>query len=261
MAILVEANAKINLELRILGKRPDGYHNIESVFQSISLSDFLFLEKVKKDEFSGAINCPAEEEIILKAKKVLETAVGKKLSCWIHLHKAIPIAAGLGGGSADAAATLVGLNKLYQLKLTDKELIKIATKVGSDVPVFIVGGTCQVFQPGETVKPIKRKISEFLVIFRPHKRLDTPKMYQLHDQTGKTFFELAKEICPDINVLEEKIKKFSIQEFGLSGKGPTIFCGAKNYQLAKEISECYPAFNGDIFICQPTKKAIHIINL
>jgi 4-diphosphocytidyl-2C-methyl-D-erythritol kinase len=261
MAILVEANAKINLELKILSKRPDGYHNIESVFQSVNLSDFLFFEKSAKDEFSGAINCPAEEEIILKAKKILEESVSKKLPCRIHLYKAIPIAAGLGGGSADSAATLVGLNEIYKLNLSEGRLIKIASKIGADVPFFIIGGTCQVEGIGEKIKSIKKAISDFLVIFRPHKRLDTPKMYQLHDQTGKTFFELAKEICPDIVILEEKIKRFSINEFGLSGKGPTIFCGVNDYDSAKKISECYPEFNGDIFICQPTKKAIHIISL
>jgi 4-diphosphocytidyl-2-C-methyl-D-erythritol kinase len=126
MTILVEANAKINLELKILGKRPDGYHDIESVFQSINLSDFLFFEKSEKDEFSGAINCPAEEEIILKAKQILEKSVGKKLPCQIHLHKAIPIAAGLGGGSADAAATLVGVNEIYKLNLSKEKLAKVA---------------------------------------------------------------------------------------------------------------------------------------
>lgn len=261
MAILVEANAKINLELKILDKRPDGYHDIESVFQSINLSDFLVLEKSKQNDFYGAINCSLEDELILKAKKALEEAVGKKLPCKIHLHKAIPIAAGLGGGSADAAATLLGLNNLYQLNLPEQELLRIAAKIGGDVPFFVVGGTCQVSGKGEIIKPVKKEVSDYLVIFRPHKRLDTPKMYQLHDQTGKTFFELAKEICPAIGILEEKIKQFTFKEFGLSGKGPTIFCGAADYQTAQKISGCYPEFNGDIFICQPTKKAIHITNL
>jgi 4-diphosphocytidyl-2-C-methyl-D-erythritol kinase len=260
MAILVEANAKINLELKILGKRPDGYHNIESIFQSINLSDFLFFEKSERDMFLGAINCPAQEEIILKAKAILEKEIGKKLPCLIRLYKAIPIAAGMGGGSADAAATLIGLSNVYKLNLSERELLAIAAKIGDDVPFFIIGGTCSSGTKGENIKSIKREISEFFVIFRPHKRLDTPKMYQLHDETGKSFFELAKKICPDIDILEEKIKKFSIQEFGLSGKGPTVFCGVNDFGLAKEISECYPEFNGDIFICQPTKEAVHIIN-
>jgi 4-diphosphocytidyl-2-C-methyl-D-erythritol kinase len=277
MAILVEANAKINLELEILGKRPDGYHQIRSIFQSIDLSDFLFFEKSKKDMFLGAINCPASEEIILKAKQVLEKSLGKKLPCSIHLHKAIPIAAGMGGGSADAAATLVGINELYKLNISKEKLAKIAGQIGSDVPFFIFGGTCRVEGAGKKISPIKKAVSDFFVVFRPHKRLETKKMYQLHDETQKSFFELAKEICPDIEILENKIrtclrqnlvysqsseiKKFPISEFGLSGKGPTVFCGAKTYEEAKRISECYSDFNGDIFICQPTKKALHIVKL
>jgi len=261
MAILVEANAKINLELKILGKRPDGFHNIKSIFQSVSVSDFLLLEKTKKGMFLGAINCPAREEIILKAKNILEKSLGKELPCRIYLHKVIPIAAGMGGGSADAAATLVGLNELYELNLSKEKLIEAAKQIGSDVPFFIFGGTCLVEGAGEKISPIKKEVSEFFVIFRPHKRLETKKMYQLHDETGNSFFELAKEICPDIEILEKKIKKFPVSGFGLSGKGPTIFCGTKRYETAQKIAGCYPAFNGDIFICQPTKEALHIVNL
>ena len=260
-ALLIQADAKINLELKILEKRSDGYHQIEGVYQSVDLSDFLFFEKTKEDMFIGAINCPASEEIILKAKQILEKSINKKLPCLIHLHKAIPIAAGMGGGSADAAATLIGLNKLYQLNLSKEKLAEIGLKIGTDIIFLLYGGTCRVEGIGERVTPIKKEVSKFFVIFRPHKRLESRRMYQLYDETGKNFFTLAREICPDIGILEEKIKQFQVKEFGLSGKGPTIFCGVEKYELAKKISECYPSFNGDIFICQPTEKAIHIINL
>ncbi|MFH1401902.1 MAG: 4-(cytidine 5'-diphospho)-2-C-methyl-D-erythritol kinase [Parcubacteria group bacterium] len=261
MAILVEANAKINLELKILGKRNDGYHQIEGIYQSIDVSDFLFFEKVERDVFLGAINCPSSEEIILKSKQVLEKSLGKKLPCLIHLHKAIPIAAGMGGGSADAAATLLGLNKLYQLSLSREKLAEIGLKIGTDVVFLLYGGTCKVKGIGEKITPIEKNVSPFFIIFRPHKRLESKKMFQLYDETGKSFFELAKEICPDTGILEEKIKKFPIKEFGLSGKGPTVFCGVSDYKSAEKIASCWPEFNGDIFICQPTKKAIHITNL
>jgi len=119
-SILIQANAKINLDLKILGKLPNGFHQIESTFQSINLSDFLTFEKSKQDNFSGAIICPESQNIIFRAKKILEKVLNKKLPCQIHLQKSIPIAAGLGGGSADAAATLLGLNFLYHLKLSKK---------------------------------------------------------------------------------------------------------------------------------------------
>lgn len=260
-SVLVQANAKINLEFKILRRRSDGYHQIEGIYQSVDLSDFLLFKKTKEDMFAGAINCPASEEIILKAKQILQESVNKKLPCLIHLHKAIPIAAGMGGGSADAAATLIGLNELYQLNLSKEKLAEAGLKIGTDVVFLLYGGTCRVEGIGEKITPIKREVSEFFVIFRPHKRLETGKMYQLYDETGKNFFTLAKEICPDIEMLKKKIKQFQIRKFGLSGKGPTIFCGVEKYELAKKVSECYPSFNGDIFICQPTEKAIHIINL
>lgn len=259
--VLIQANAKINLDLKILGKKPDGFHQIESTFQSIDLSDFLVFEKSKKNHLSGAIICPEAENIIFKAKKVLEKTLREALPCQIHLQKSIPIAAGLGGGSADAAATLLALNLLYNLNLSKKELVEIGIKIGADLPFFFYGGTCKVRGIGEIVTPVKQKLPRFFVIFRPHKRIETKKMYELYDKTGKNFLELAREICPDIKKLEKYLKGFQLKKFGLSGSGPTIFCGVNSYKLTQEIAEGYQNFNGDIFICRPTNKALNIINL
>ena len=258
--ILIQANAKINLNLEILNKLPAGFHQIESVFQSIDLSDFLLLKKSKKDNFTGAVVCPETENIIFKAKKSLEKSLGKPLPCQIHLQKSIPIAAGLGGESADAAATLVGLNFLYNLKLSKKELVKIGVKVGADLPFFFYGGTCRVEGIGEKITPIKRNLPKLFLLFRPHKRLETKKMYELYDKTGKDFFTLAKELCPEIKKLENHFAKFKIK-LKLSGSGPTVFGEINNYKLAKEIIENYQDFNEDIFICRPENKAIKILKL
>ena len=258
--ILIQVSAKLNLDLKILGKRLDGYHQIESTFQSIDLSDFLFLEKSKKDNFTGAIICPEVENIIFKAKKSLEENLKKSLPCQIHLQKSIPIAAGLGGGSADAAATLVGLNFLYNLKLSKKELGKIGVKVGADLPFFFYGGTCKVEGIGEKVTSVKQKLPKFFLIFRPHKRLETKKMYELYDKTGKNFLALARESCPEIERIEKHLNDFGFKP-KLSGSGPTMFCGVNDYKLAKEIIENYQDFNGDIFICRPENKAIKILKL
>jgi len=260
MPILIQANAKINLDLKIVGKRADGYHFIKSTFQSIDLSDFLLLEKSKKDNFTGAVICSEAENIIFKAKKSLEKNLGESLPCQIHLQKSIPISAGLGGGSADAAATLVGLNSLYNLKLSKKELVKIGVKTGADVPFFFYGGTCEVEGIGEKVTPVKRKLPKFFLIFRPHKRLETKKMYEFYDKTGKNFLALARESCPGIEKIEKHLNGFGLKP-KLSGSGPTMFCGINNYKLAKEIAENYQDFNGDIFICRPESKALKIIKL
>ncbi|MDI6603108.1 MAG: 4-(cytidine 5'-diphospho)-2-C-methyl-D-erythritol kinase [Patescibacteria group bacterium] len=270
-AVLIQANAKLNLDLKIGQKRTDGYHLIKSIFQSINLSDFLLFEKARQDSLTGAIVCPETENIIRKAKKILEKELNKKLPCRIHLYKMIPVAAGLGGGSADAAATLFALNLLYKLNLSKKEMARIGARIGADVPFFFFGGTCKIEGIGEKIKPInpvrkgvrlfngvKKNLPEFFVLFRPHKRIETKKMYQLHDKTGKTFFTLAKELCPEIKNLEKYFSKFKLK-LKMSGSGPTVFCGVDSYDLAKEIVEDYSTFDGDIFICRPQKEALKII--
>ncbi len=256
-SILIQANAKINLNLKILGKRPDGYHNIESTFQSIDLADFLLIEKTR-NYFSGSIICPESENIILKAKNLLEKTVKKELPCQIHLQKVIPISAGLGGGSTDAAATLVGLNLLYNLNLNKRELAKIGIKIGADVPFFLYGGTCRVSGKGERIKPIKIRVSKFFVLFRPHKRIETKMMYELYDKTGKDFLAICENICPEIKKLKRYFSKFYLKP-RLSGSGPTVFCQVNDYQLVKKIAEGYPEFNGDIFICHPQKEAMKVL--
>ena len=257
-SILIQANAKINLNFKILGKRPDGYHNIESAFQSIDLADFLLIEKAK-NYFSGGIICPQSENIILKAKNLLEKTVNKELPCRIHLQKVIPIAAGLGGGSADAAATLTGLNLLYNLNLDRRELAEIGAKIGADVPFFLYGGTCQVSGKGEKIKPVKVRMSKFFVLFRPHKRIETKMMYKLYDKTEKDFLAICENICPEIKKLKRYFSKFDLK-LHLSGSGPTVFCQVNDYRLAKKITEGYHEFNGDIFICHPQKEAIKVIS-
>ncbi|MBU3964510.1 4-(cytidine 5'-diphospho)-2-C-methyl-D-erythritol kinase [Patescibacteria group bacterium] len=256
-SILIQANAKINLNFKILGKRPDGYHNIESTFQSIDLADFISIEKAK-DYFSGGIICPESENIILKAKNLLEKTVNKELPCQIHLQKVIPISAGLGGGSADAAATLIGLNLLYNLNLNKRELAKIGIKIGADVPFFLYGGTCEVGGRGEIIKSIKIKVPKIFVLFRPHKRIKTKMMYGLYDKTGKDFLAICENICPEIKKLKKYFGKFGL-ELHLSGSGPTVFCQVNDYQLVKKIAKGYSQFNGDIFICHPQKEAIKIL--
>ncbi len=257
-SILIQANAKINLSFKILNKRPDGYHNIESVFQSIDLADFILIKKTK-NYFSGGIICPEPESIIQKTKNLLEKTVKKKLPCQIHLQKVIPISAGLGGGSADAAATLMGLNLLYNLNLNRKELAKIAIKIGADVPFFLYGGVCQVSGKGEIIKSLEVKVPKIFVLFRPHKRIETKIMYELYDKTGKNFLAICKNICPDIKKLRKYFGKFGLG-LHLSGSGPTVFCKVNDRQLAQKIAEGCPKFNGDIFICHPQRKAIKMIN-
>lgn len=257
-SILIQANAKLNLDLEIGKKRADGYHLIKSTFQSIDLSDFLLFEKARKDSLTGAIIFPEAKNIILRAKKTLEKDLKRKLPCRIHLQKTIPIAAGLGGGSADAAATLFALNLLYKLNLSKKEMARIGIKIGADVPFFFFGGTCQVEGIGEKIKPIKKILPKFFILYRLHKEIETKKMYEFYDRVGKDFLNLAKEICPEIKNLEKYFSQFNLK-LKMSGSGPTVFCETNNYQSVKRIVENYSGFGGDVFICQPQSKSLKII--
>lgn len=257
--MIIQANAKLNLTLKILGRLPNGYHQIESLMQSIDLADFLQFKKTDKTQLTGSYICSNSQNLIIKAQKVIEKEIGKKLPCQIHLQKTIPISAGLGGGSADAAAVLLALNKLYKLSLSRKELVKLAVKIGADVPFFLYGGTCKVRGIGEKVTPTKKRISNFYIVARPHKRIETKTMYELYDKTGKNFLELAKKVCPPAGKLYNYFKKFKPQELNLSGSGPSVFCGVGSYETVKKITEGIKSFNGDIFICRPQNKAIKII--
>ncbi|MBI4812770.1 2-C-methyl-D-erythritol 4-phosphate cytidylyltransferase [Candidatus Falkowbacteria bacterium] len=255
--IEIKACAKINLSFEIIDKLSNGYHAIRSIFQAINLYDVIYIAKKDREyNLTGAIVCPSEKNLITKAKKALEEYVQKALPCTISLTKNIPISAGLGGGSSDAAAALIGLNKLYNLKLTKKELMKIGLSIGCDVPFFVANyGTALIEGVGEKIKPIKQKVSRFYVLMRPHQRISTAYMYQLYDRTGKQFSELIQKACPATKKICSHFSKYS-GECGLSGSGPTIFAGFNSYDKATKTIESFGPenFDGDIFICRPIKK-------
>lgn len=143
-AFQLPAFAKINLSLHILGRRPDGYHEIVTVMQTISLADrltFAYADEIVL-ECSGPVELSAgEDNLILRAARALQKRYRVSAGAKIRLEKQVPIGAGLGGGSSDAATTLVGLRRLWGLRVTDAELATIAAELGADVPFFLFGGT------------------------------------------------------------------------------------------------------------------------
>ena len=154
-AVQIEAYAKLNLALEVLGKRADGYHEIKTVMQTVGLSDLLSIEpwptlRVECDtpELSGEAN------LVWKAAEALARSRGIQPRANIRVRKRIPIAMGLGGGSSDAAAALRGLNKLWGLSLSTEELAEISAEVGSDVSFFLRGGTALAEGRGELVSPL-----------------------------------------------------------------------------------------------------------
>ncbi len=254
--IEIKAYAKINLSFKITGKLPDGYHRISSVFQAVDLYDSLSISKSKKFEITGAIVCSTDLNLLKKAKNVLEKYTNRKLACKIHLVKAIPVSAGLGGGSSDAASLMAGLNKIYNLRISAKKLAKLSLKVGSDVPFFVMNsGKALVRGKGEKIKPLKTDVSKIYVLARPHKRVNTSQMYADYDRTGKSFFKLAQEICPAITEACNYFSGLAVR-CGMSGSGPTVFAEFNSYEKAAKAVEKFgiEEFNGDLFICKPLAK-------
>ncbi len=205
--IKVKANAKINLYLNVLEKRKDNYHNISSVMQSIDLSDdLIFFKKSSGIKIvCNDLNLPLDERnLMYKSAELLITKFFKLdyLGVLIILKKRIPIASGLGGGSADAAATLIGINKLLNLDLSDSELIKIGSSIGSDVPFCLIGGTAIVEGKGEKILPLESLEDIWIVLMKPSYNLLTKDIYKKYDKIGS----------PCLNDIDKFMKSFSEKE-------------------------------------------------
>lgn len=186
------APAKINLTLEVLSRRPDGYHDICSVLQTIALYDELTFET---SETSNEIKLltrglPQEENnLVLKAARLLKKDSGIKAGATIVLNKFIPVASGLGGGSTDAAATLMALNTLWRINWPRKKLAEIAGSVGSDIPFFIYGGTALAQGKGERIIPLDPLSPCWVVLLHPHITVPegkTQKLYQSLDDKDFT---------------------------------------------------------------------------
>ncbi len=165
-AISLEAHAKVNLTLEILGKRADGYHNIVSIMQTIELHDVLDLFPSK--EVTLECDEPAlggDSNLALKAAMALKQAAETDDGVRIRLGKKTPVAAGVGGGSSDAAATLRGLNRLWNLNWPVERLQELAIQLGSDVPFFLYGGAALVQGKGENVVPLPAPKIDWLPLF------------------------------------------------------------------------------------------------
>lgn len=258
--MLIAAPAKINLTFEILGRREDGYHNIRSVMQTVDLCDHLVIERADHMEITGCLVCRPEDSLILRAVRAMEAYVGRELPCSIHLDKVIPIGAGLGGGSSDAAATLLGLNRVYNLGIRLPDAMKIASSVGADVPFFLHGGMCLVEGIGDQVTPLPDDTGRvYYILLRPHKRLSSREAYEDFDRTGKSFAWMAMEKVPQLNDVFNFFKDAVV-----SGKGPTVWVkreyykGAYGDEQVDLIAGGLDVFlqrhwDGDIFICKPLR--------
>lgn len=177
------APAKINLSFQIKGRRPDGFHEIETLMTPISLADRLIIERAGND---GAIqfSCDdpslpsGDDNLVVRAVKIFRTATRMSDGVRIQLEKRIPHGAGLGGGSSDAAATLLALNELFEMALSQGDLVDLAAQIGSDVPFFIVRSAAVCRGRGELVTPVSLASQVRLLLLKPEFGVPTPWAYQ-----------------------------------------------------------------------------------
>jgi len=208
----LRANAKINLFLEVLDKKPDGYHNIETIFQSIDLHDILTFRETRP----GVIKLNSDNKempldssnLVYKASDLLLKESGKNYGVEIHINKMIPLGAGLAGGSTDASATLIGLNELWSLGYTLDDLLKLGSKLGADVPFCLIGGTAIGRGRGDILTRLNPISKLYVVIANPGFQISTAWAYKTLSNLGLTRERKSG------NILIEKIQKGDISEIG-----------------------------------------------
>ncbi|KXK29905.1 MAG: 4-diphosphocytidyl-2C-methyl-D-erythritol kinase [Candidatus Brocadia sinica] len=208
--IKIAAPAKINLFLEILGKRPDGYHEIETVMQEVSLCDYIYMENRGRDiEFtcSNPKLPVGADNLVLKAVRLFQEESRVFRGVKIYLEKRIPVGAGLGGGSSDAVATLFGLNKVWQVGYDEKKLMSLAGKLGSDTPFFVSGDTAICRGRGEVVTPYPLNVKYNYIIIYPRFEVSTATVY-------KNFKIVLTKNLKDVNFLLQSLSSGSPDKLG-----------------------------------------------
>jgi len=225
----LRALAKINLGLDILRKREDGYHEVRMIMQTIQMYDVLEMRKVKKPGISLSVNYPYipsdERNLVYKAAKLLRDEFQVKEGVEIRLEKFIPVAAGMAGGSSDAAAALVGVNRLFKLGLSEKDLMERAVNIGADVPYCVMRGTALAEGIGEKLTRIAQVPDCFVLIGKPGINVSTKAAYeslQLDQiQTHPDIDGMIRDIeSGDLRAMTEKME--NVFEPGIIGRYPVI---------------------------------------
>jgi 4-diphosphocytidyl-2-C-methyl-D-erythritol kinase len=281
--INIKARAKINLALDIEKKRPDGYHEVATIMHSVSLFDNLYVKKVYKPDYLKLVsNLPwlptDEKNLAYAAAKYLKEQYAIDVGIFMNLTKAIPVSAGLGGGSANCAAALKAVTKLFGLPLKDEDLIELGAKFGADVPFCVKGGAALATGFGEKLQTLKKMPFCYILLVKPpiivsteeiftnfdiskvDKRPDIEQMvHHLQSRNLKGIAAGAINVLesvtavrnPVINAIKEDLMELGALGAAMSGSGPTvfgIFDQRKRSDAAFEaIKSKYPEFN-EIFL-------------
>ena len=260
----VLAPAKLNLFLHITGRRADGYHLLQSVFMLIDWCDTLHLD-VKLDGTIQRIdlNTPLPaDDLIVRAARALQLASGTTLGAEIHIDKQIPAQAGMGGGSSDAASTLLALNKLWGLNWPVSKLLPLGLALGADVPFFLYGYNAWVEGIGEKISPVLVPPSRFVVV-KPNAGIETARIFgsaaleratntatisdfaaQPYDFGRNDLQPVAQALCPEVEIALHWLQSFGLKP-RMTGSGSAVFA-----QLPEHIVVDNPPHNWQVQICR-----------
>jgi 4-diphosphocytidyl-2-C-methyl-D-erythritol kinase len=266
MRLRLMAPAKINWTLEVLGRRPDGFHNVKTVLQTIDLCDSLEMETAAELTLDapGEGLPPPEENLTMRAARLLRERAGYSGGARMRLTKTIPVAAGLGGGSSDAAAALRGLDRLWGLTLPLEQLIEPAAAVGSDVPFFLRGGTALAEARGERITPLPDAPRTAILVIVPPLSIPekTRRMYSLLDpkhygdgaasdrladalRQGRpleesdmydVFGSLAFRAFPELQTFRQALIQAGAGAVHLAGSGPALFVLPKDEEQGERLA-------------------------
>ncbi|ADQ06919.1 4-diphosphocytidyl-2C-methyl-D-erythritol kinase [Caldicellulosiruptor hydrothermalis 108] len=275
----LKAYAKINLALDVLSKREDGYHEIRTIMQTVDLYDIINIEKIEEDSIivtTSSENIPTDNKNhAYIAASLLKERFDVKQGVRIHIEKNIPVSAGLAGGSTDAAAVLKGLNEIFELNLSEQQLMEIGREIGADVPFCLVGGTALCEGIGEKVIKLKSAPQMNILIAKPEVYVSTQAVYEALDlskikkrpnieamisaiEEGNVK-EIAKNLCnvlevvtvnqyPVINRVKDIMRNNNALGTVMTGSGPAVFGIFGNKYDALKAAERLKVFIKEIIL-------------
>lgn len=261
----LQAFAKINLGLDVLGKREDGYHEVRMIMQTIRMYDQLDMRKSVEPGIHLTTNkkyIPVDENnLVWRAAKLMMDTCGIMEGVSLHLHKVIPVAAGMAGGSSDAAATLVGMNRLFHCGLSKEKLMELGVQIGADVPYCVLRGTALAEGIGEKLTVLPPMPDCWILIGKPgisvstkyvyttldlntdtvhpdidgmKKALEDGNLYGITERMGNVLQDVTIPAYPEVERIKEQMKTLGAVNAMMSGSGPTVFGIFDNEEKAQE---------------------------
>jgi 4-diphosphocytidyl-2-C-methyl-D-erythritol kinase len=252
--MLLRAFAKINLDLRILGRRDDGYHEVRTILQTIDWYDEIHISRADRFHFSGAGTPEDDTNLVVRAVRAYERVSNAPAPVQIRLVKNIPIGRGLGGGSSDAATTFMGLQRFFKRALDPDEVFQELRNLGSDVPFFTIGGKAEGTGRGDQVGRLDDETNYWLVLVDPGVNIPTTEAYSwltvpdksntiegFRAHLGNDFEAPVFKRYPELAGIKDEILKLGAWRAALSGSGSTIFGQFESEESARQAATALAA--------------------